>query len=331
MEAKNLGRQQDKDIFLLFDSSDDSPFSRALADEVFAQPSRWKRLAERFVFVHVDFPKYPTATRRVRDASRNRNLQAQFFANPGYPRVVLLDAEGRPFAERTGYPSGTADEYVASMVKAVQVRVDRDELLAAVKRASDAEKLPAARRALEFMSEKIEAPSARGDGTYILDLHKFYGSQLAELRELADRLDAENRAGYREWFFWNDWYRRAKHALAAGTTDQATLRALADEVDAWTVRSQFRKTNFGVSLLAKQAEILGLLKDVQGRERAIRAALALEPSPAWRKALNAKLLGAGTAVGKTAPEISGEDIDGKSFKLSDYRGKVVLLDFWGNW
>jgi hypothetical protein len=37
------------------------------------------------------------------------------------------------------------------------------------------------------------------------------------------------------------------------------------------------------------------------------------------------------AVGKKAPEIEGEDIDGKKFKLSDYKGKVVLLDFWGNW
>jgi hypothetical protein len=36
-------------------------------------------------------------------------------------------------------------------------------------------------------------------------------------------------------------------------------------------------------------------------------------------------------VGKPAGEIEGEDIDGKRFKLSDYRGKVVLLDFWGNW
>ena len=35
--------------------------------------------------------------------------------------------------------------------------------------------------------------------------------------------------------------------------------------------------------------------------------------------------------GKPAPEIAGEDIDGKAFKLSDYRGKVVLLDFWGHW
>jgi len=37
------------------------------------------------------------------------------------------------------------------------------------------------------------------------------------------------------------------------------------------------------------------------------------------------------AIGKTAPDIEGEDIDGKKFKLSDYRGKVVVLDFWGHW
>jgi hypothetical protein len=34
------------------------------------------------------------------------------------------------------------------------------------------------------------------------------------------------------------------------------------------------------------------------------------------------------AVGKEAPDIEGEDQDGRRFKLSDYRGKVVLLDFW---
>ena len=37
------------------------------------------------------------------------------------------------------------------------------------------------------------------------------------------------------------------------------------------------------------------------------------------------------SVGRPAPEISGQDIDGKAFRLSDYRGKVVLVDFWGHW
>jgi len=37
------------------------------------------------------------------------------------------------------------------------------------------------------------------------------------------------------------------------------------------------------------------------------------------------------SIGRVAPEIEGEDIFGKSFKLSDHRGKVVVLNFWGHW
>ena len=36
-------------------------------------------------------------------------------------------------------------------------------------------------------------------------------------------------------------------------------------------------------------------------------------------------------IGCKAPDILGEDLGGSSFKLSDYREKVVLLDFWGHW
>jgi len=39
----------------------------------------------------------------------------------------------------------------------------------------------------------------------------------------------------------------------------------------------------------------------------------------------------GLAVGNYAPDIEGTDLDGNAFKLSDYRGKVVMLDFWGDW
>jgi cytochrome oxidase Cu insertion factor (SCO1/SenC/PrrC family) len=41
--------------------------------------------------------------------------------------------------------------------------------------------------------------------------------------------------------------------------------------------------------------------------------------------------GEAPAVDKLAPEIEGKDHDGKAFKLSDYRGKVVVLSFWADW
>ena len=52
--------------------------------------------------------------------------------------------------------------------------------------------------------------------------------------------------------------------------------------------------------------------------------LTLAPTPEFRPR-------ADLTVGSPAPDFSFTDISGQSRKLSDYRGKVVLLDFWGAW
>jgi hypothetical protein len=71
-------------------------------------------------------------------------------------------------------------------------------------------------------------------------------------------------------------------------------------------------------------------------ERIIRDYGGVQINPPSRVTLGDRAKGALFAArhlgtGMTAPEIDGEDIEGKRFKLSDYRGKVVLLDFWGHW
>ncbi len=37
------------------------------------------------------------------------------------------------------------------------------------------------------------------------------------------------------------------------------------------------------------------------------------------------------AIGKPAPEIIGANVDGEEMRLSDFLGKVVVIDFWGDW
>jgi peroxiredoxin len=39
----------------------------------------------------------------------------------------------------------------------------------------------------------------------------------------------------------------------------------------------------------------------------------------------------GQRVGDQAPEIAGRDPDGNLLRLGDYKGKVVLVNFWGTW
>ena len=37
------------------------------------------------------------------------------------------------------------------------------------------------------------------------------------------------------------------------------------------------------------------------------------------------------SMGMVAPDIQGIDLDGTAFKLSDYKGQVLFVDFWGDW
>jgi hypothetical protein len=39
----------------------------------------------------------------------------------------------------------------------------------------------------------------------------------------------------------------------------------------------------------------------------------------------------GLSKGRPAHDIHGSDADGRALRLSDYRGKVVLLDFWASY
>ena len=54
-----------------------------------------------------------------------------------------------------------------------------------------------------------------------------------------------------------------------------------------------------------------------------------EDDPAFQR--RDDLPAVGVEVGRVAPEVIGNDLEGESLRLSDYRGKVVALLFWGHW
>ncbi len=72
----------------------------------------------------------------------------------------------------------------------------------------------------------------------------------------------------------------------------------------------------------------------EGRERAIadlRRAVKLAPDVLPARAKGQLYEAEKLQVGMVAPNIVGKDIDDVDFELSDYKGKVIMLDFWGDW
>ncbi len=71
-----------------------------------------------------------------------------------------------------------------------------------------------------------------------------------------------------------------------------------------------------------------------------RGAVGASVRGGWRRVASALLLGASLAaaaapgpalVGQSAPDFVLKSLDGRNLRLSEYRGQVVLLNFWARW
>ena len=97
----------------------------------------------------------------------------------------------------------------------------------------------------------------------------------------------------------------------------AYAKAIGEEGKEYIASRSRKKSEEAVEWLAKS-----ILEDFRNAKLGSVRALGVAKS-----IMNAKRL----KIGKIAPEIEGKDLDGVTFKLSDYRGKVVVIDFWGDW
>jgi thiol-disulfide isomerase/thioredoxin len=70
----------------------------------------------------------------------------------------------------------------------------------------------------------------------------------------------------------------------------------------------------------------GLIGNQGGGEGIAAVTLLDSPQPAARTGLEI-----GPQVGKLAPDFEISDIDGMRYRLSDFRGKAVYVNFWATW
>lgn len=158
-----------------------------------------------------------------------------------------------------------------------------------------------------------------------------------QLGPVIDRM----RYGYRMEFekFLRAVLRENSHRDMQGLASLALARFLNDRLRAVQLAAdrpgmaEFNRKVFGKNYLPelKQRQRDGLAKEIETLfEQAAKFADVKTPR-GGTVATQAKMELRGIrhlSVGKVAPEIKGPDQDGRDFRLSDYRGKVVLLYFW---
>ncbi len=94
-------------------------------------------------------------------------------------------------------------------------------------------------------------------------------------------------------------------------------------VAAYTVRAEILKSApLGSDQYKKaRAEVMALAKQVKSENADMLEGMVMSEIKVREE----------FGIGNVAPDIVGIDLAGVEFKLSDYKGKVIMVDFWGDW
>jgi thiol-disulfide isomerase/thioredoxin len=265
--AKQMAAREDKDLLVLFDGSDWCPYSQRLARQVFFTSTFHSRAPQSFVLVFIDSPRGPAARAKVQDPQRNAQLQERLGIE-GYPTVVLMDAQGRPYAV-TGYRPGSADAYCSHLEQLQQIRVRRDDLLAAIARAPGSARLTAAGKALDFLVANDEAVGERAD------LLSAYADLFQGWVALARQHDPGNRTGQAEKFFLTNWMVQLRRIKP--TNAREFLPSL-DRLDEWCKNNKVTDTNLVAALYLGAGRLLSLAGLNARAARCFKSGLACNPA-----------------------------------------------------
>lgn len=110
------------------------------------------------------------------------------------------------------------------------------------------------------------------------------------------------------------------------------FQKLMDEQHATQEKFMLAHADYYVSLVALLKTMDGRVKDVEGTQKIYdKFSPALRATSVGQKAASILKASAALSVNRVAPDFTAAGPDGKTMKLSDLRGKYVLLDFWASW
>lgn len=198
--AKEQAVKADKDLLLNFSGSDWIPQSITWEEKVFTNQEFIDAALKDFVLVRLDFPR----KRNIQsDALRQTNEKAAaYYEIRRYPKVVLADSDGRPYATIAWEPGHTSEGFLKILAEKQGARLSRDNALAAAEKVEGVAKVPHLAKALEGQSPNQILRYYREEFNEIVALdpkdagglgHVVYYEKTVEMRKRLDALAKENK------------------------------------------------------------------------------------------------------------------------------------------
>lgn len=263
-EAKRLATQQKKDILILFNDSNVQGQWKQLANNVLAKSDFQKKILPQYVHVYIDLPVTQAARAKVQDPGRNVELH-QKFSVATCPTLVLADAQGRPYAVKTGYDDKEADTYCANLEKLHEARTQRDKLLADFEKSQGIDKLKAHQELLAYLKRD--------------KLLQHYPGLVKEGAKVANQVDANNEHGYLETYFEMDWNNEANAiSLEPSPARNTALKKCVARMNEWKQSKQFKDPNRAAELYLKTASFLEMLETPDEAFNYVDEAIAYQPT-----------------------------------------------------
>jgi hypothetical protein len=198
-------------------------------------------------------------------------------------------------------------ELAASPEKSAEIEAKRRAALAAT--------LQPLWAALEAQPNDADAPKAL---IWILRLGKYDPVPAQKAAKLFARRHAEHEEAYKA----AKYLARSQGAAWAEEPLKRLAKAKNERTSAWARYALEARALIRAKTADEETLVLNRIQAL---------AAACEEQRDVIKAIDLLTRSYRFAPGRPAPEIEGVDLDGTAFKLSDYRGKVVLIDFWGTW
>ena len=133
---------------------------------------------------------------------------------------------------------------------------------------------------------------------------------------------------------------KVKADIQAGKKTEAALADDLKQFDVLLAEHQGEKTDAVAEILFMKATLYSevfqdaakadeLIKQLKSEFQGTHLVTALEQQEAAEAA--AKKTQAGLVAGTKFPDFNEKDLDGKPLAIANYKGKVVLIDFWATW